>query len=139
MIMPGGLSDVMSQDMAMNCLDCHGDMHNVSENPDPWLNEPRCDNAGCHGAGYPLTQPLYRMSKGHANIYCAACHDSPHAIAPSREPNDAVKFVNLQGHGGTLRQCTVCHATQPIHRFQHNAPSPAIVARIYLPLVLRDE
>jgi hypothetical protein len=78
------------------------------------------------------------MSKGHANIYCAACHDSPHAIAPSREPNDGVKFVNLQGHSGTLRQCTACHATQPIHRFQHSAP-PTTVARTYLPLLLRDE
>jgi hypothetical protein len=132
------LRDVMSQEMAINCLDCHGDMQNVSENPNPWLNEPRCDNAACHGAGYSLTQPLYRMSKGHANIYCAACHDSPHAIAPSREPNDGVKFVNLQGHSGTLRQCTACHATQPIHRFQHSAP-PTTVARTYLPLLLRDE
>jgi hypothetical protein len=131
------LRDVMSQEMAMNCLDCHGNMWNVSRNPNPWLNEPRCDNSTCHGAGYPQTQALYRMSKGHANLYCPACHDSPHAIAPSREPNDAIKFVNLQGHSGTLRQCTACHATQPTHRFQHNTPIQ--ISRIYLPLVLRDE
>jgi len=132
------LRDVMSQEMAMNCLDCHGDMLNVSQNPDPWLNEPRCDNGTCHGAGYPLTQPLYRMSKGHANLYCPTCHDSPHALAPSREANDAIKFVNLQGQNGTLRRCTTCHATQPTKRFQHNAPSPAIVPRLWLPLVWRE-
>ena len=133
------LRDVMSQEMGMNCLDCHGNMLHVSQNPNPWLNEPRCDSSTCHGAGYPLTQALYRMSKGHANLYCPACHDSPHAIAPSREANDAIKFVNLQGHSGTLRGCTVCHATPPTRRFQHNAPALAIVSQIYLPLVLRDE
>ena len=118
------LRDVMSQKMGMNCLDCHGDMQQVSQNPNPWLNEPRCDNDTCHGGGYPQTQALYRMSQGHSNIYCAACHDSPHAIAPSREPNDAIKFVNMQAQIGTLRDCTVCHATQPTNRFQHSAPTP---------------
>jgi hypothetical protein len=33
------LRDVMSQEMAFSCLDCHGDMTAVSENPDPWLND----------------------------------------------------------------------------------------------------
>jgi hypothetical protein len=130
------LRDVMSQEMAMDCLDCHGDMVSVSMNPDPWLNEPRCDNGTCHGAGYAQTQPLYRMSRGHANVYCTGCHDSPHAIAPSREPNDAIKFVALQGHGGTLRACTACHATQPTQRFVHNAPVATF--RVYLPVIHRE-
>ena len=30
----------------MNCIDCHGPMSQVAQNPNPWLNEPRCD--GCH-------------------------------------------------------------------------------------------
>jgi hypothetical protein len=60
-----------------------------------------------------MDQPLYRKSKGHGNLYCAACHDSPHAIAPSREPNDAIKFIALQGKDGVLRECTVCHVTSP--------------------------
>jgi hypothetical protein len=112
----------MSQDFAFNCITCHGDMKQVAKNTSPWLNEPRCDNAACHGAGYALDQPLYRTSKGHGGTYCAGCHDSPHAIAPSREPSDAIKFVTLQGHPGTLRDCTVCHRTQPTSAFVHRAP-----------------
>ena len=107
------LRGVMSQQKGMDCIDCHGTMLTVSQNPSPWLNEPRCDDAACHGSGYAQDQPLYRMSKDHGGVYCAACHDSPHAIAPSREPNDTIKFVALQGYGGTLDKCTVCHTIQP--------------------------
>jgi hypothetical protein len=99
----------------MNCIDCHGGMAQVAQNPDPWLNEPRCD--GCHTPTdtqeFNQNQPLYRHSTGHGGVYCEACHDSTHAIATSREPNDAIKFVQLQGHAGTLSECTVCHITQP--------------------------
>ncbi len=99
----------------MNCIDCHGGMLHVSQNPDPWLNEPRCD--GCHTPTdtkqFNQDQALYRFSKGHGGVYCEACHDSTHAIATSREPNDAIKFIQLQGHTGTLADCLVCHVTQP--------------------------
>lgn len=105
------LRDVMSQ-QGMGCTDCHGTMDQVKNNPNPWLNEPRCDD--CHTEPkYAQDQPLYRMSKGHGGIYCEACHDSTHAIAESSEPRDAIKFINLQGHAGTLDTCTVCHLTQP--------------------------
>lgn len=107
------LRDVMSQQKGMDCIDCHGTMLTVSQNPSPWLQEPRCDSVACHGSGYAQDQPLYRMSKDHGGVYCEACHDSTHAIAPSREPNDAIKFVALQGYAGTLDKCTVCHTTQP--------------------------
>ncbi|MBN1318283.1 MAG: hypothetical protein JXA42_22570 [Anaerolineales bacterium] len=107
------LRDVMSQ-RGMDCIDCHGTMEDVSENPNPWLLEPRCDAAGCHNSGeYDQDQALYRMSRGHGNVYCEACHDSPHAIAPSRESNDSIKFIALQGKTGTLDTCTVCHAHAP--------------------------
>jgi hypothetical protein len=100
----------------MNCIDCHGGMAQVAQNPDPWLNEPRCDN--CHTPTdtqeFNQDQPLYRHSKGHGGVYCEACHDSTHAIATSRESNDAIKFTQLQGHTGTLSECTVCHLTQPV-------------------------
>lgn len=99
----------------MNCIDCHGGMAQVAANPTPWLNEPRCDH--CHTPTTTLQfnqdQALYRFSKGHAGVYCEACHDSTHAIATSREPNDAIKFIQLQGHTGTLDNCLVCHVTQP--------------------------
>lgn len=106
------LRDVMSVKHDMDCIDCHGGMENVSQNPNPWLNEPRCDN--CHDEpGYAQDQPLYRMSKEHGGVYCEACHDSTHAIAASRETLDGIKFVNLQGFNGTLSECTVCHLTTP--------------------------
>ena len=106
------LRDVMSHEFGMGCIDCHGDMEEVAKNPDPWLNEPRCDT--CHDEGpYDQNQALYRMSTEHAGIYCAGCHDSPHAIAPSNEPNDALKFIDLQGHDGPIDTCTVCHLTPP--------------------------
>jgi hypothetical protein len=117
------LRDVMSQNITssidpnrkMNCIDCHGTMAKVAQNPNPWLNEPRCDT--CHMPTATLQfnqdQALYRFSTGHGGIYCEACHDSTHAIAASREPNDAIKFMQLQGHTGYIDDCTLCHLTQP--------------------------
>ncbi|GIK41474.1 MAG: cytochrome c3 family protein [Bacteroidetes bacterium] len=128
------LRDVMSQ-KGMTCSNCHSTLQTVSQNPAPWLNEPRCDNSGCHGSSYQQDQALYRNSKGHGAIYCAGCHDSPHAIAQSREPNDAIKFIGWQGHPGTLATCTVCHATQPSEGGPHTF---VVRARIYLPVILRQ-
>lgn len=106
------LRDVMSNEYGMGCTSCHGGMSEVKNNPNPWLNEPRCDD--CHtDPGYEQNNPLFRMSTGHGGVYCEACHDSTHAIAPSSEPRDAIKFINLQGYAGTLSECTVCHLTQP--------------------------
>jgi hypothetical protein len=108
----------MSEEHGMQCVDCHGGMEQVAANSNPWLNEPRCDT--CHDEGlYDQTQALYRNSSEHGGIYCAACHDSPHAIAPSREANDALKFIGLQGHSGPLDTCTVCHLTVPIGTGPH--------------------
>lgn len=106
------LRDVMAQQYNLNCINCHGGMEQISQNPNPWLQEPRCDN--CHtDPQYAQDQALYRFSKGHHGIYCEACHDSTHAIAPSREEKDAIKFINLQGYAGTLEKCTTCHLTKP--------------------------
>jgi len=106
----------------MNCIDCHGTMSTVASNPNPWLNEPRCDT--CHTPTatqeFNQDQPLYRHSKGHGGVYCEACHDSTHAIAKSREDNDAIKFIQLQGESGTLSKCTVCHLTQPTGQGPHS-------------------
>ena len=130
------LRDVMSTQNGMDCIDCHGTLAQVAQNPNPWLNEPRCDSAGCHGSSYPQDQALYRLSKGHGGIYCAACHDSPHAIAPSREANDALKFIGWQGHNGPLDTCTVCHASPPTGEGPHGLTADPHFA-LYLPLVLR--
>ncbi len=93
------LRDVMSEEHNMDCLDCHGSLDNVSKNTDPWLNEPRCDNAACHGSAYQQDQALYRLSKGHGDLYCAACHDSPHAIA--YKPRTFAKVTAFAGCPGS--------------------------------------
>ena len=131
------LRDVMNQKFGMDCVSCHGNMDAVSRNPSPWLNEPRCDTAQCHGSNYAQDQPLYRMSKGHGGIYCSGCHDSTHAIAPSREPNDAIKFVALQGQNGTLKDCRVCHISPPAMPGPHGIrASQVLPPGIYIPLIL---
>ncbi|PKN86508.1 MAG: hypothetical protein CVU46_07515 [Chloroflexi bacterium HGW-Chloroflexi-8] len=106
------LRDVMSTEHNMTCIDCHGGLEVVSQNPNPWLNEPTCSQSGCH-TDITQNQALYRNSTAHAGIYCAACHDSPHAIAPSNQVNDGIKFIQLQDSPGPLSKCTVCHITQP--------------------------
>jgi hypothetical protein len=119
------LRDTMSQHYSLNCTDCHNPAGNdvlepmiaVGQNPQPWLNEPQC--SACHGSAYATDQPLYQQSTGHGGLYCSACHDSPHAFAPSREANDALKFIQLQGHTGTLSDCTVCHLSKPDSMFVH--------------------
>ncbi len=113
------LRDVMSARYNLNCLTCHGSMEKVADNRKPWLIEPRCDSRACHGNGYRQDKPLYKQSKAHAGVYCAGCHDSPHAIAPSSHENDRIKFVQLQEHEGTLRECAACHTRMPDTAFKH--------------------
>ena len=129
------LRDVMSQQHGMTCIDCHGTLQRVAVNPSPWLQEPRCDNANCHGSAVAQDQALYRMSTGHGGIRCEACHDSTHAIAPSTQPNDAIKFINLQGHAGTLSRCSVCHTTTMTGRIHPTAMF--MPPRSYMPLTAR--
>jgi hypothetical protein len=126
------LRDIMSQ-KGLTCINCHGTMQAVAQNADPWLNEPRCDNDTCHGSRFVQDNALYRRSTGHGGLSCEACHDSTHAIAPSSQSNDGIKFFSLQGELGTLRRCTVCHATQPTSAGPHGF----LFRDQYLPLVLR--
>ncbi len=103
------LRDTMRKE-GMTCISCHGGMKKVASNPQPWLNEPKCSS--CH-ENTGQNNPLYRLSTGHGGIYCEACHDSTHAIAPSSRPQDGIKFQMLQGHEGPIDTCTVCHLTPP--------------------------
>ena len=43
-------------------------------------------------------------------MFCSACHGSPHAILPSREANDNLQSIRLQGVAAPMRDCRVCHA-----------------------------
>lgn len=54
---------------------------------------------------------LYRESLGHGGVACAGCHGSTHAIWPNGDPlaNDNVTATQLQGHTGTVAECSTCH------------------------------
>jgi hypothetical protein len=56
---------------------------------------------------------LYRFSRGHGGLYCAACHGSTHAEFPSAFSNDNVASIQFQGHEGMLSECTHCHRSSP--------------------------
>ncbi len=55
---------------------------------------------------------LFRFSKGHSGIACEGCHNSTHAIwaNPIDAHNDNVAAKELQGHTGTVVECSTCHA-----------------------------
>ena len=54
---------------------------------------------------------LYRVSKGHGDVFCEACHGATHGIWPNKNPdaNDNIAAVQLQGHRGTITECSTCH------------------------------
>ncbi|MCB0236729.1 MAG: hypothetical protein KDG58_21305, partial [Anaerolineae bacterium] len=89
----------------------HGDMRAVgSEDRIPWVDEPKCGDSACHGSQYAENpNTLYRNSTGHGGLYCEACHNSTHAILPSREARDNMQTIALQGYAGAITECTVCH------------------------------
>ena len=56
---------------------------------------------------------LYRVSTGHGGVFCEGCHGATHAEFDSDAPslsNDDVTAMQLQGHAGTIVECSVCHA-----------------------------
>jgi hypothetical protein len=54
---------------------------------------------------------LFRFSKGHGGIACEGCHGSTHAIWPgdAEHPNDDIAPKQIQGHAGTIAECSACH------------------------------
>jgi len=57
------------------------------------------------------SESLYRISKGHGGVMCEGCHGSTHAIFPNPldAANDNLAAKQLQGHSGTVTECTTCH------------------------------
>lgn len=58
------------------------------------------------------SKTLFRFSKGHGGVACESCHGSTHAIwpaDPSLNPNDNLAAKKLQGHVGTIMECSTCH------------------------------
>ena len=73
------------------------------------------------GSRFAENEGLYRLSgnavtaqsnQGHKGIMCEGCHGSTHAIWPNAnfDANDNVAAKQLQGHTGTLIECSTCHA-----------------------------
>jgi hypothetical protein len=55
---------------------------------------------------------LYRVSTGHGGVFCEGCHGATHAewdTDGSPLLNDNVAASQLQGHSGTLSDCSTCH------------------------------
>ena len=69
------------------------------------VNRTFATNSNAPAAGLSL----YRFSSGHGGLQCEACHGSTHAEYPSSHGNDNVQNVALQGHAGTLSECSACH------------------------------
>jgi hypothetical protein len=65
------------------------------------------------GAGNPQ---LYRVSTGHGGVMCEGCHGATHAEWPNANPNanDNLAANQLQGHTGTIIECTTCHVTSEL-------------------------
>jgi len=97
-----------------NCITCHGDMENVAATIDngrvPWVTEPKCVTCHTNVSGVETNNALYRNSTGHGNVYCTACHGSPHAMYPSRESKDNYQPNQYQGSKiKTIGSCGLCH------------------------------
>lgn len=56
---------------------------------------------------------LYRVSTGHGGLSCQSCHGSTHAEWSSSpgnpNANDNLAAMQLQGHAGTVLECSTCH------------------------------
>lgn len=122
----------------MNCQSCHGTMNDVGNiNRIGWMDQPNCQV--CHQSGQRYTSALvngslravvdntfatnpntpssgfslYRFSTGHGHLQCSSCHGSTHAVFPTSHAADNVLSENIQGHSGTIAECSSCHTTVP--------------------------
>ena len=96
---------------------CHGGIKGVAKSITdsgrrPWLDEPDAKGSNCalcHGSNYSTGGQLYRRATGHGGIYCAACHNSPHAWWPSKLWADNLQPAKLQRAPYSIGKCGVCH------------------------------
>jgi hypothetical protein len=135
----GNALDAATGKPSMNCQSCHGSMSAVGSSARTgWLSQPTCQSchhdgqrelSGVNVNGIPkvwsdqrfASNPnapaagfnLYRFSTGHGGLQCESCHGATHAEYPSSHANDNVLSLDLQGHAGTVNECTACHLTVP--------------------------
>jgi hypothetical protein len=100
-----------------NCITCHGDVANVAATivagRVPWASEPSCSTCHSDVDGVNTGTALYRNSEGHGNLYCSACHGSPHAMYPSRELSDNYQPLQYQNFSSAIKSigsCGGCHS-----------------------------
>ena len=87
---------------------CHGGISAMGDpKRNPWVTEPSCEQ--CHGSNYSTGGSLYRHSKGHGGVYCAACHNSPHSWWPSKLWADNLQPIRIQRVPYSIGNCSVCH------------------------------
>jgi hypothetical protein len=106
-----------------NCITCHDTMTNMAASITantkvPWVDEPAC--ATCHSGVQGVVTAttlsggttLYRdANTGHGGLYCAGCHQSPHAMIPSREASDNYQALQYQAKDVAMGSCRNCHST----------------------------
>ncbi len=74
------------------------------------------------GKGNPK---LYRVSTGHGGVMCEGCHGATHAewdADGSPLQNDNVTANQLQGHSGTVMECSTCHVTSSMSSKTQGGP-----------------
>lgn len=103
-----------------DCQSCHTGTHTVNSGEQRFLTSflangdvrlPADDRFATTPDAPAPGVSLFRFSKGHGGLTCSACHGSPHAVYPTSERNDNIQSLTLQGHVGTISDCTVCHQT----------------------------
>lgn len=107
----------------ITCVNCHGEMTAVADTKRrPWVDEPTC--AQCHQkrkSNFEFEQrgKLFKDSKGHGGVHCAACHGPQHATTPTVTTADNAQAILQQGKAGVISDCTVCHSKKPDEAFFH--------------------
>ena len=89
------------------------------------VNKMFAENVVAEGAQADGNPKLYRVSVGHAGLFCEACHGATHAEWPNANPfaNDNVASMQMQGHTGTVTECLSCHeATDTSLPLGNNGP-----------------
>ncbi|MCB1761929.1 MAG: cytochrome C [Gammaproteobacteria bacterium] len=118
-------SSGLLEDVSVNSLDKQGNSDGLRLNMAYRLSD-HSSNGGPEnlalldfvGSRFASNKPLYRLSggddgsgKGHGGLSCEGCHGSTHAIWPNANAwsNDNKAAMDLQGHSGTIIECTTCH------------------------------
>jgi hypothetical protein len=98
-----------------NCQSCHGNLSQVSSSIEsgrtPWVTEPKCVTCHSGAAEVDTGTTLYRNDTGHGNVYCAACHSSPHAMTPTNILTDNYQSLEYEGAAKAIGSCGACHQT----------------------------